>query len=89
MSAAERQRQYRERIAAGVRVYRATLNEAAMDALVYDAGHETFEELIEELLDLDARIRVTRDGRGFATVLKLLRDELKESPEVTNANANP
>ena len=89
MSAAERQRQHRARMTAGLRVYRATLNEEATDNLVYDAGHETFEELIEELLELDARIRVTRDGRGFATVLKLLRDELKESPEVTNANANP
>ena len=75
MTAAERQRQHRERIAAGLRVYRATLNEEATEQLLKSFGVETFAELVEQLNELDALL-VTHNGQGIAVVLRWLRDEL-------------
>ena len=75
MTAAERQRRFRERQAAGVRVYTATLNEEATEQLLKSFGVETFGELVEQLNELDV-LSVTHNGQGIAVVLRWLRDEL-------------
>ena len=75
MSAAERQRQHRARMTAGLRVYRATLNEEATEQLLKSFGVKTFAELVEQLNELDA-LSVTHNGQGIAVVLRWLRDEL-------------
>ena len=54
----------------------------ATDELVYDAGLETFGELCQLLLKLDARLRcVTVDRRGLAGVVLSLAEELRLTDE--------
>jgi hypothetical protein len=83
-AAALRQRRFRERIREGRAIYAAELNVKATDDLVYDAGHKTFGDLCQELLELDARLRrVTCDRRGLAYVLRSIADELRTDEDKT------
>ena len=84
MSGAEKQRKHRARVKAGRKTYTAELSVKATDELVYDAGLETFGELCQLLLKLDARLRcVTVDRRGLAGVVLSLAEELRLTEDKT------
>ena len=84
LRAAEKQRRHRARVKAGIMTYTAELDVKATDELVYDAGLETFGELCQLLLKLDARLRcVTVDRRGLAGVVLSLAEELRLTEDKT------
>jgi hypothetical protein len=81
MSPAERQRRFRERIAAGRKVYQIELIDVQAEALVESCGGDIYDmragitAILEDLIDIDDL--VTRNGETMQKVFLSLKERYR------------